>query len=153
MTAILRYNFLQLMIALWSCTSQNDVVGTYINKSNRSCVLVLKSNNEFDYLTNGTLFNTGIWEYKIEGWEKITFINWKDMPSFNLRGCATNCLAIVNYDRGELIFKPDERSLNFEKQDKYGEFSRKHADIMQFDMGIRSEIRKLLELKICARVF
>ena len=100
---------------LSSCGSTKDFVGSYKNKSDDTVVLVLNDNYTYQYLKNGELFNAGTWDDKNEGWSKINFKGWKDLPSFDLLNCKTECFAIVIYDGGELIFQPDDHSINFIK--------------------------------------
>lgn len=93
-----------MLLTFCNCSSKNDFAGTYRNKKNPLVVLILVKNGTYEYHDKGKIFNSGNWDYKDKGWLQISFHKWKDLPSFDLRSCKRNCLAIVTYDNGKLVF-------------------------------------------------
>jgi hypothetical protein len=108
-----------LTFLVFSCASTTDFVGSYENKSDPAVVLVLKNDYTYQYFNNGKLYNAGTWDYENKGWLKIAFKSWKDLPPFDLLNWEKECFAIVTYDDGELIFQPDDYTVNFKKSKGY----------------------------------
>ena len=108
-----------LSLIQFGCTGKDDLIGKYYNKSNQSVKLILYNNETYELVENGKVFNKGNWSFENEeGYNHVKLLNWRDLSNFNLSGCKDNCYYMeVTFSNNELIFNPDDYSINFIKTD------------------------------------
>lgn len=99
-----------------SCTSKDDIVGRYENKSNRSVNLILGSDNSYELIYFDKVFNKGSWSFRNKnGYVHVSFSGWRDLPNFNISDCERACVYTVILSGSELVFNPDNYNVNFVK--------------------------------------